>query len=76
MFFQSIRFPLTVVLVHLFVKYILATLLRVLCIYRQGRPRVMLNWKEYILAVSPTGIFSGIDIGFSNWGLELVTVSL
>lgn len=36
----------------------------------------MLNWKEYVLAVSPTGIFSGIDIGLSNWGLELVTVSL
>lgn len=74
--YQSFRFPLTVVLIHLLVKYGLATVIRLLLIYQQGRPRVMLNWKEYIVAVSPTGIFSGIDIGLSNWGLELVTVSL
>jgi hypothetical protein len=26
--------------------------------------------------VLPTGFASGIDIGFSNWGLELVNISL
>lgn len=26
--------------------------------------------------VAPTGLASGIDIGFSNWGLELVAISL
>jgi hypothetical protein len=26
--------------------------------------------------MAPTGIASGLDIGLSNWGLELITVSL
>ncbi|KAF5283536.1 hypothetical protein FQA39_LY17316 [Lamprigera yunnana] len=74
--YQSFKFPLSVVLVHLIVKYLLASFIRICLIKYQGQPRVKLNFKEYIVAVSPTGIFSGIDIGFSNWGLELVTVSL
>ncbi|XP_018332587.1 solute carrier family 35 member C2 isoform X2 [Agrilus planipennis] len=41
-----------------------------------GRPRAHVSWRDHIVAVAPTGLFSGIDIGFSNWGLELVTVSL
>ncbi|KAK4877735.1 hypothetical protein RN001_010241 [Aquatica leii] len=74
--YQSFKFPLSVVVVHLIVKYLLASLIRTIVIKYQGRPRVVLNFTEYFIAVSPTGIFSGIDIGFSNWGLELVTVSL
>ncbi|KAF5295492.1 hypothetical protein FQR65_LT10480 [Abscondita terminalis] len=74
--YQDFKFPLSVVVVHLIVKYLLASLIRTILIKYQGRPRVVLSFKEYVVAVSPTGIFSGIDIGFSNWGLELVTVSL
>ncbi|KAB0795906.1 hypothetical protein PPYR_09967 [Photinus pyralis] len=74
--YQSFRFPLSVVIVHLIVKYLLASIIRTILIKQQGKPRVTLTFKEYFIAVSPTGIFSGIDIGFSNWGLELVTVSL
>lgn len=35
-----------------------------------------LDWKQYVVSVAPTGVFSGVDIGFSNWGLELIKVSL
>lgn len=41
-----------------------------------GTPRVTLPLFVSLKFVAPTGIASGIDVGFSNWGLELVTVSL
>lgn len=58
------------------VKYIFAMVIRIILTKRQGRERIHLNWKEFVVAVAPTGIFSGLDIGLSNWGLELVNVSL
>lgn len=35
-----------------------------------------IDWKIAVRKLAPTGIFSGIDIGFSNWSLELVSISL
>lgn len=35
-----------------------------------------IDWKIAVRKLAPTGIFSGIDIGFSNWALELVPISL
>lgn len=58
------------------VKYIFAMLIRLILTKRQGRERLHLSWREFVVAVAPTGIFSGLDIGLSNWGLELVNVSL
>ncbi|CAH1169688.1 unnamed protein product [Phaedon cochleariae] len=74
--YQNFRFPLITVLIHMTVKYLLATLIRLILIKRQGKKRVLVGWKDYILAVAPTGIFSGLDISLSNWGLELVNISL
>ncbi|KAF7271753.1 solute carrier family 35 member C2 isoform X2 [Rhynchophorus ferrugineus] len=73
---QRFPFPLLTVVTHMIVKFILAALVRLCFIKRHNKQRVMLGWRDYILAVAPTGVFSGIDIGFSNWGLELITVSL
>lgn len=36
----------------------------------------MLSFMTCLRSVAPTGLASGIDVGFSNWGLELVTISL
>lgn len=58
------------------VKFLLAVAIRALLEKKQGKQRVLLNWKEYVMAVGPVGVFSGFDIGFSNWGLELIQVSL
>lgn len=58
------------------VKYFLAMLIRIILTKRQGRERIHLNWREFVVAVAPTGVFSGLDIGLSNWGLELVNISL
>lgn len=41
-----------------------------------GKSRVHLDCRTSFKKISPCGIASGIDIGFSNWGLELVTISL
>jgi len=39
-------------------------------------PIVQLSWDSKVSKIAPIGISSGIDVGFSNWGLELVNVSL
>ncbi|RZB40652.1 solute carrier family 35 member C2 [Asbolus verrucosus] len=74
--FQSFHFPLMTVVVHMIVKFLLSMLIRVILEKKQGKQRILLGWKEYIVAVAPMGLFSGLDIGFSNWGLELIQVSL
>jgi solute carrier family 35 protein C2 len=74
--FQTFHFPLTTVLIHMVVKFLLAMLVRAILEKKQGKQRILLGWKEYIIAVAPMGTFSGLDIGFSNWGLELIKVSL
>jgi len=39
-------------------------------------PIVQLSWDSKVSKIAPIGISSAIDVGFSNWGLELVNVSL
>ncbi|XP_017779040.1 PREDICTED: solute carrier family 35 member C2 [Nicrophorus vespilloides] len=73
---QQFKFPLSTVLVHMIVKFILAALVRSIWALKFGSQRLTVGWKDYIISVAPTGLFSSIDIGFSNWGLELITVSL
>lgn len=41
-----------------------------------GKSRVHIDWRKSFKKLAPTGVAAGIDIGFSNWGLELVTISL
>lgn len=41
-----------------------------------GKSRVLLDARTSLKTMAPTGFASGIDIGFSQWGLELVQVSL
>lgn len=41
-----------------------------------GTPQLVLSFMTCLRSVAPTGLASGIDVGFSNWGLELVTISL
>lgn len=74
--YKSFKSPLFTVCIHMIVKLILAVIIRSVIALKFGRQRLNLTWKEYLLAIAPAGVFSGIDIGFSNWGLELITVSL
>ena len=70
------HFPLFVVSFHLVLKFIASIFFR--CLYHSTMkiPFVQLSWDNNISKFAPIGISSGIDVGFSNWGLELVNVSL
>ncbi|XP_057668235.1 solute carrier family 35 member C2 [Diorhabda carinulata] len=72
--YKSFKLPLITVTIHMVVKFILAAIIRFLFLKKKNENTC--SWKEYLLAMIPTGVFSGIDIGFSNWALELITISL
>ncbi|KAK7066463.1 hypothetical protein SK128_010420 [Halocaridina rubra] len=74
--FKDFKFPLTVVIVHLFMKFLLAGLCRVAYTCVTGIPRVTLAWDVYWRRVLPPGAAAGIDIGLSQWSLEFITVAL
>lgn len=73
---EGFHFPLSVVLYHLVVKLILSAVIRLVYRCITGRSRILLDWRTFYRNMAPTGLASGIDIGFSNWGLELVKISL
>ncbi|XP_001352863.2 solute carrier family 35 member C2 [Drosophila pseudoobscura] len=73
---REMPFPLTIVTYHLILKFILAALVRRIYKLRVGRSRVQLDWRVALRKMAPTGVASAIDIGFSNWGLALVPISL
>ncbi|XP_059473583.1 solute carrier family 35 member C2 [Neocloeon triangulifer] len=75
-FTQDFHYPLTIVLCHLLIKFILAWLCRIIYEAATSRERPLVEWKSYASQVLPAGAASALDIGLSNWGLELVTVSL
>lgn len=73
---QRLKFPLFVTTGHLFVKFLAALFFRTLYECYTKRNRVTLDWYNYCSKVAPVGLASGFDVAFSNWGLELITVSL
>ncbi|XP_022913966.1 solute carrier family 35 member C2 [Onthophagus taurus] len=73
---QKFKFPLFTVLIHLVVKFLLAALWRSCASLKNDKPKLVVPLKDIFTSIAPPGFFSGIDIGFSNWGLELITISL
>lgn len=73
---QRLHFPLTIVLGHMVVKFVLSAITRSILEWRYKKPRVTLGWSDYCKTVAATGLASGIDVGLSNWGLEFITVTL
>ncbi|XP_076068318.1 solute carrier family 35 member C2 isoform X3 [Oratosquilla oratoria] len=73
--FRDFRFPLTVVIVHLFMKFMLAGICRLSYTITTGQPRILLPWEVYWKKVLPPGAAAGIDIGLSQWSLEFITVA-
>lgn len=61
---------------HLVVKFILSTIVRKFIECNHKKPGFELSWSNYCKGVAAVGLASGIDVGFSNWGLEFVTVTL
>ena len=75
-FIASFHFPLTVVLCHLLVKYLLAVLIRYIHYSWNGSSRTKIHWSVSWRKLTATGVCASLDIGFSNWSFEFITVSL
>ncbi|XP_003743601.1 solute carrier family 35 member C2 [Galendromus occidentalis] len=75
-FIKDFHFPLIVVTCHLVVKFILSWLCRVTYTLFTRRQRVLLPWSVYVRHLAVTGFASALDIGFSNWSFEFITISL
>lgn len=73
---KELHFPLSIVTYHLVLKLIMASCARGIYKLVVGKSRIQLDCRTSIRKMAPTGIASGIDIGFSNWALGLVSVSL
>ncbi|XP_043266513.1 solute carrier family 35 member C2 [Venturia canescens] len=68
--------PLSVVLCHLVVKFLLALLVRSVRKCAKGREHCQVPWQTILSSLAPPGIASGLDVGFSNWAMSLITISL
>lgn len=73
---QELKFPLSVVVYHLCIKLVMSAVVRAIYTCATKKNRILLDWRTSFRKILPTGLASGIDIGFSNWGLELVQISL
>lgn len=74
--FQKFHFPLSVVVCHLVVKFSASAAYRSMWQCLKRKRRVTVDWNNCLYKMAPTGIASGLDVGLSNWGIELLTVSL
>ncbi|THD22852.1 Solute carrier [Fasciola hepatica] len=69
-------YPLSITFMHLCSKFILAWISRSLLIWYSGTKRTEMPWPRYVRMVALAGTSSALDIGFSNWSFEFITVSL
>ncbi|CAG5128877.1 unnamed protein product [Candidula unifasciata] len=74
--FMESKLALFATMCHLVIKFVVASLARLLLEYKTKTPRVVLDWNTYIRHVAPAGLASSLDIGLSNWSFEMITVSL
>lgn len=75
-FIETYKFPLSIVVCHLVFKFLVSLVCRKIYELRTHQKRVLLCWHNQLHKIAPTGIASGLDIGFSQWGLQLNAVSL
>ncbi|XP_033119570.1 solute carrier family 35 member C2-like [Anneissia japonica] len=74
--FTEFHFPLTLTIIHFFIKFLISIPVRA-CLGKAGGPQpVTLDWGTYVRNVAPTAVASSLDIGLSNWSLVFITISL
>ncbi|XP_078367610.1 solute carrier family 35 member C2-like [Oculina patagonica] len=73
---KRFHFPLSVSVVHYAMVFVIAAILRLLWEFKTEKRRIILPWSVYMKRVLPTAIACALDIGFSNWSLMFITVSL
>lgn len=76
--FVTYKYPLSITIVHLIFKYMVSSGLRSFLnlTNRSNHKRITLDWCTYFTRIVPTGVASAADIGFSNWSLQYITVTL
>lgn len=77
--FVTYKYPLSITIIHLVVKYLLASMIRSILnitTRKQNTKRITLEWRTYLKKIIPTGVASAVDIGLSNWSLQYITVTL
>ncbi|VDQ15321.1 unnamed protein product [Trichobilharzia regenti] len=67
---------MSITLMHIILKFLVAWLLRSILAWSRGVPGKELGWSKYVQLVAVSGASSALDIGFSNWSFEFITVSL
>lgn len=75
-FIEDFPFPLSVVICHLIVKFLLATQIRFILEWYSGQERITLAWGDYLKKLSIVGFASAMDIGLSNWSFRFISISL
>lgn len=73
---KELRFPLSIVLAHLTVKFLLAAAIRSYLECTYSTQRTTLSWRQYWRKMAAPGVFSALDIGLSQWSLEIISVTL
>ncbi|CAB4012223.1 solute carrier family 35 member C2 isoform X1 [Paramuricea clavata] len=73
---KQFHFPLSLSMVHYSVVFLLTAITRRIWEIRSNKKRVLLEWSVYLKRVPATAIATALDIGFSNWSLMFITVSL
>lgn len=73
---KVLPFPLTIVLSHLVLKYLLAALLRNYLECTYDNKRTTLNWQLYWRRLAAPGVCSALDIGLSQCSLEFITITM
>jgi solute carrier family 35 protein C2 len=82
--FVTYQYPLSITIIHLIIKFLIAACLRSILdltvnskrCQLSKQPRITLEWPTYLRKIIPLGIASAADIGFSNWSLQYITVTL
>ncbi|CAH8463120.1 unnamed protein product [Dicrocoelium dendriticum] len=69
-------YPLSITLMHMCSKFLFAWTLRELFSWYYRVRRIELPWSAYFKTTAIAGISSALDIGFSNWSFEFITISL
>ncbi|KAJ8687428.1 hypothetical protein QAD02_023222 [Eretmocerus hayati] len=71
------KLPLVVVSSHLVLKYLFASTIRHFRKCCKSHQQIChLSWQNIMWTLVPPGVASGLDIGLSNWGMSLVTMSM
>jgi len=73
---KELRFPLTIVLTHFIIKFLMASICRAAFTFHTGVERITLGWAALLGKVGLVSLVASLDIGLSQWSFEYIDVAL